>query len=103
MAKRMLVEQGLTVDQIKMIPRSEVRYALFNASRGASTSNKNQQIIDFFAARIKEIGFEFHEFADPKGWDISKEDCSAIVSGHIVRQYHNELNASLFDTEGNLK
>ncbi len=102
MAKK-VKSDAYTVEDIKAMKRSDIRYALFSAARGAETTGKNKKIIAFFDALRIKTGFEWHEFSDPKGWDISKDDVTAIVSGHIVRQYHQELTSSLFTEDGILR
>jgi len=99
-SKTPLAIVGLTAEEIISKPRSEIRYALGRILSG-NAETKHQQIFEFYRPNIEKYGLNMHEFT--VDWDISKDDWRNIVSGHIVRKYQEELNASLFTADGSLK
>lgn len=91
---------ALTSEQILAKPRSEIRYALGRIVSG-NAEGRHKEIFEFFRPNIEKYGLQMHEFT--VDWDVSKDDWRNIVSGHIVRKYQEELNASLFASDGSLK
>lgn len=95
-----VVEAALTADQILAKPRSEIRYALGRMVAG-NPEGRHKQIYEFYRPTLEQYELKMYEFS--VDWDLSKDDWRNIVSGHIVRKYQEELNASLFTTDGSLK
>lgn len=87
---------------ISKMTRGEIRYAIRRMIAG-NPDRTQLSIYEYYKPRLSQFGFSTHEFATHAGWDISKKDNRDIVSGHIVREYIKELEASLFDSSGNIK
>lgn len=88
-----------TADEVKAIPRSAVRYALFRR-RSGNPEDKHLKIIDYYEPRLTKYNLAWSDFSD--AWDLSKENHLDIVSGHVVYIYKEDAK-SLFNEDGSLK
>ncbi len=98
--KKTEVVVGLTDAEIKNLSRSDIRYALF-AYRLGNENYNTLPIIEYYLPRMAAYGLNKHDFS--VDWDVAQDDPRNIVSGHIVRKFNENLNASLFNTDGSLK
>ncbi len=88
-----------TPDEIKLLPRGTVRYAIFRLRSGVATS-EHYRILNYYIPRLNKYNLDVSDFSDT--WDISKENNLDIVSGHIVHLFKEEAK-SLFNEDGTLK
>lgn len=86
-------------DEVKAIPRGQVRYAFFRRRTG-NPEEKHIKIVKYYEPRIERYNLQWSEFGDV--WDLSKDNHLDIVSGHVVYLYKEDLK-TLFNEDGTLK
>lgn len=90
--------QTATIDDISTMKRSDIRYALFRCRTG-NPDPEHLFIFSYYEPRLTKFGLTTAGFSTV--WDVSKENPTDIVSGHIVGIYQQDLD--IFNPDGTLK
>lgn len=87
-----------TLDDISKMKRSDIRYALFRCRTG-NPDAEHSFVFSYYEPRLTKFGLTTAGFSTV--WDVSKENPTDIVSGHIVGIYQQDLD--IFNPDGALK
>ena len=94
-----VVVEALSLEEIRQLKRSDIRYALFRCRTG-NPEDSHKAIFGFYEPRLTKYHLDMLDFSEL--WDVDKKDPTNIVSGHIVHMYHEDMK-SLFNEDGTLK